>query len=172
MVEAIANSIDDKLIDSLSFKAPPGASYVTDRRSVTYHPQGSNIYTTGAGTKLFRILLTGDSWLDPSTFRVMFDVRNTETTDATKKLRCLGSPWSFFRRMRILAGGQVVEDIDSYNRVHEMMHMLTASDSRVNDYGEGFGLTLTNLRTHNTAVELPGIEMSQSQSVLFKPLSG
>ena len=167
MVEAIANGIDDKLIDGLSFKLAPGASYITDRRSVSYHPQGGNIYTPGSGAKLIRILLTGDSWLDPSTFRVMFDVRNTEQTDATKKLRCLGSPWSFFRRMRILAGGQVVEDIDSYNRVHEMMHILTASDSRINDYGEGFGPTWANLRTHNSAVELPLIEMNQSQTFLL-----
>ena len=44
MVEAIANGIEDKLIDGLSFKMNPGASYVVDRRSVTFHPQGSNIY--------------------------------------------------------------------------------------------------------------------------------
>ena len=41
MVEAIANSVEDKLIDGLSFKMQPGASYVTERKSVTYHPQGS-----------------------------------------------------------------------------------------------------------------------------------
>ena len=44
MVEAIANSLEDRLIDGLSFKLNPGASYVTDRRSATFHPQGSNIY--------------------------------------------------------------------------------------------------------------------------------
>ena len=43
MVEAIANGIEDKLIDGLSFKMNPGASYIVDRRSVTFHPQGSNI---------------------------------------------------------------------------------------------------------------------------------
>ena len=43
MVEAIANGIEDKLIDGLSFRLDPGASYVTDRRSITFHPQGSNI---------------------------------------------------------------------------------------------------------------------------------
>ena len=38
MVEAIANGIEDKLIDGLSFKMNLGASYVVDRRSVTFHP--------------------------------------------------------------------------------------------------------------------------------------
>jgi hypothetical protein len=171
MVEAIANGIEDKLIDGLSFKLSPGASYVTDRRSLTYHPQGSNNHTPGAGTKLIRLLLTSDNWLECSTFRIMFDVRNTEST-SVKKLRCLGSPWSFFRRMRILAGGQVFEDVDSYNRVHEMTRVMTAGESRVNDFGEGFGLTSTGLRGHNATLELPSVEVNQSQTVLFKPLSG
>ena len=88
MVEAIANGIKDKLIDGLSFKMKPGASYVVDRRSVTFHPQGSNIYKTKEGTKLIRILLTGDNWMDPSTLRILFQLNNDETT-ADKSLRPL-----------------------------------------------------------------------------------
>jgi hypothetical protein len=36
MVDAMANSVEDYLIEGLSFKLSPGASYVTDRRSVSY----------------------------------------------------------------------------------------------------------------------------------------
>ena len=36
MVEAMANSVEDYLIDGLSFKLSPGASYVTNRRTVTW----------------------------------------------------------------------------------------------------------------------------------------
>ena len=96
MVEAMANAVEDKLIDGLSFKMNPGASYVTDRRSVTFHPQGSNIYKTKEGTKLIRILLTGDHWMDPSTIRVLFQLNNGEATDSGKALRPLSGPWSFF----------------------------------------------------------------------------
>ena len=60
MVEAMANAVEDKLIDGLSCKMNPGASCVTDRRSVTFHFQESNIYKTKEGTKLIRIVLTGD----------------------------------------------------------------------------------------------------------------
>ena len=80
MVEAIANGIEDKLIDGLLFKLNPGVSYIIDRRSVTFHPQGSNKYSPVGGTRLIRILLTGDGWLDPSTIRVMFDIRNKTTS--------------------------------------------------------------------------------------------
>ena len=145
MVEAIANSVEDQLIDGLSFKMQPGASYVTERKSVTYHPQGSNNYKPGAGTKLIRILLTGDNWLDPSTFRIMFDVRNNGTSG--KYLYVLGGPHCFFRRMRILVAGQLVEDFDNYNRIHEMMSTLVASESRDNQAAEAFGY---NWDSHST----------------------
>ena len=142
-MESFANSVEDRLIDGLSFKLQPGASYITDRRSVSFHPQGSNIYKPSTGTKLIKILLTGDSWLDPSTFRVMFDVENLDTTVA-KRLRNISGPWSFLRRMRVVVGGQVVEDIDYYNRVHEMMSLLQAKDSRENESVEGFGQLLNH----------------------------
>ncbi len=40
MAETIANGIEDKLIDGLSFEMNPGASCLTDRQNVTHHPQG------------------------------------------------------------------------------------------------------------------------------------
>ena len=168
MVEAIANGIEDKLIDGLSFKLHPGASYVTDRRSVTYHPQGSNIYKPSAGTKLIRILLTGDNWLDPSTLRVQFTINNDET--ATKNLFVLGGPHCFFRRMRILCSGQLVEDIDQYNRIHEMMTLLISGESKGNSASEALGYNWDSdavSRDFN-----PAIKPGQGLTVLFKPLSG
>ena len=139
MVEAAANSQEDYLIDGLSFKLKPGASYINDRRSVTFHPQGSNIYTTN-GTKLIKLLITGDNWLDPSTFRVMFDLVNKESTATpNKELRILGGAHSFFKRMRILCNGAIVEDIDDYNRVSEMFSILTSGHARKNVAAEAFG---------------------------------
>ena len=44
MVDAMVNGVEDYLIEGLSFKLQPGASYVTDRRSVSYFPAGSNVY--------------------------------------------------------------------------------------------------------------------------------
>ena len=177
-MEGVANSVEDKLIDALSFKLKPGASYVQERKSVTFHPAGSNSYSSTSGVKLIKILLTGDGYLDPSTFRVMFDLVNMEPSaggGTEKELRPLGGPWTFFRRMRVLCANQVVEDIDSYNRCHELFSVLTASDSRVNVEAEGFGLDW-DIRKHATApytaAEFKGIIGGQSQTVLFKPLSG
>ena len=174
MVEAIANGIEDKLIDGLSFKMNPGASYVVDRRSVTFHPQGSNIYKTKEGTKLIRILLTGDNWMDPSTLRILFQLNNDET-DATKMLRPLSGPHAFFRRMRILVAGQLVEDIDQYNRIHEMMHVLIAKESRENDAAEAIGDIWNDRDWFNGQITVNnwlGVASQDYVTVLFKPLSG
>lgn len=180
MVESYANSIEDRLVDGLSFKLEPGASYIHERKSVTFHPQGSNVYSPTQGTKLIKIALTGKDWLDPNTFRVMFDLVNDDPvgTDA-KRLRPLSGPWSFFRRVRLMAGGQLIEDIDYYNRVHEMMEILSASDSRNNEDVEGFGYRWDEFDSPNDpnsevykVGEFKGIAEAGRQTVLFKPLCG
>ena len=95
-MEAVANNVDDALIDSLSFKLSNSASYITDRKSVTFWPSGSNIYKTQSGTKVIRFVLTNGSWLDVSTVRLMFNLVNNDST-ATKMLRTLAGAHSFFR---------------------------------------------------------------------------
>jgi hypothetical protein len=134
MVEAVANSVEDYLIDGLSFKLRPGASYVTNRRQVTFHPSGSNIYKTNSGTKVLKIQLNGDQWLDPSTVRLMFTLNNDDA-DLVKALRPISGPWAFWRRLRVMCGGALVEDFE-YNRTHEMLHIMESEDKRKNDMVE------------------------------------
>ena len=200
MVEAVANGVEDKLVDGLSFKLAPGASYVQDRRSVTFHPQGSNIYSPVQGTRMIKFTLSGDNWMDPSTFRIAFDLVNTDA-DVNKRLRPLGGPHTFFKRVRVLAGGQILEDISDYNRVHEMFSILRAKHSRENESAEGFGILFDDheyqkwqvttvdgtqpttgadggpvanlaIKRGYTAYKFAGIRAQQSQRVLFKPLLG
>ena len=64
-MESHVNATEDFLIDGLSFKMGPSASYVTQRRSVTFYPQGGNQYSP-TGVKVIKISLTGDQWLEPS----------------------------------------------------------------------------------------------------------
>ena len=175
MVEAMANSVEDYLIDGLSFKLSPGASYVQDRRSVSYFTAGSNIYQSGTGARVIRINLTGDGWLDPSTVRLVYTLRN----NAGQALRVIGGPWSFFRRVRCLVGGAIVDDVDFYNRVHEMLHILSSKNNRDNDDIEGFGYRWDsdyNYSQYDTAAHaraaLTGIAANSYRTVSFKPLIG
>ena len=126
-LESTTNAIEDHLIDSISFKLQPGAAYVTDRRSVSFFPQGSNIYKPETGTKVIKIALTGTGeWLHPSTVQLQFQLKNEENN----KMWVVGGPHSFIRRARLMCGGTVVEDIDQYNRIHEMMSVLSGDKKR------------------------------------------
>ena len=137
-MEVHANSVEDVMISGLDFKLPPGASYVTNRRSVTFHPQGSNVYRPEQGTRLIKINLASDDFLDPSTVKIMFELQNDDAT-AEKQLRLLSGPFSLFRRMRVLSGGTIIEDLDSYNRLHQMFHIMTTSEYKNNtDVESGF----------------------------------
>ena len=161
-MESHAQSVDDHLIDSLSFKLKPGASYVTDRRSVTYFPQGGNQYSP-TGVKVMKILLTGDQWLDPSTLKLQCRLRNDDTGSKPLVPFTVG-PHGFFRRFRVICGGQVIEDIDNYNRTTEMFHMMQAENKRLNDAIEGFGGTATGTPA--------SIAAGEERVVMFTPLSG
>ena len=171
-MEAVANSVDDALMDSLSFKLSNSASYVTDRNSVTFWLTGSNIYKTNSGTKVIRFVLTNDNWLDVSTVRLMFNVVNNDAP-STKMLRTISGAWSFFRRMRIMCQGSLIEDFD-YNRVHEMFEVLTSLHNRDNDEVENFGYRADTVApgTAHTTSSLPGIPGSSYQTVGFKLCSG
>ena len=161
-MESHAQSIDDSLIDSLSFKLRPGASYVTDRKSVSFFTQGGNDYQPN-GVRVIKIMLNGDAWLDPSTVKLFMDITNTTTlADAANsdlKPKVSGA-WGFFKRMRILCGGQIVEDIDEFNRLSEMYHMMKPTNKRQNDAIEGFGGVGETLGK------------GQKRTVCFTPMSG
>ena len=51
----------------------------------------------------------------------------------------VAGPWGMFRRMRLLCGGQIVEDIDQYGCFYDMFHMMKPSGKCANDSIEGFG---------------------------------
>ena len=140
-MEDLTQSAEEVLIDSLSFKLPSSGQYVVDTRSCTFHTEGSNSYSPQRGTKVIRCRLAGDgSWLDPSTFRIMFDVVNDDADRSNKKLRPTGRPLGFIRRVHISLRGQIIEDTDNYNRAPELFRILQNPNSRHNDSIEALGI--------------------------------
>ena len=196
-MEAITNAAEDYLIDGLSFKMAPGASYVTDRKSSTFWSVGSNAYTPTGGVKLLKFQLTGDdgNWLDPSSVVIQFELLNTATpvgTAGEPVLRPVGQPHLFFKRLRVLAGGQVVEDIQDFGRNSELIASLQNEFVRDNNDIQGFGARFDSSRvqamedlrvvdpTNLTSPELlagirtylPQIKAGKSKIVNFRPLCG
>jgi hypothetical protein len=138
-METQIQSVEDSLIDGLSFRLPNSANFIQDRRSVTFFPSGGDGYTP-RGVKMIKFHIAGTDWIDPSTVRVQFKLNNLSAQAPLTPLNPL--PANFFRRLRIIAGGQVIEDIDYYNRIYNLVHTLLPSERRQNDYNEGFGMPL------------------------------
>ena len=130
-LESHAQAVEDVLHESLSFKLRPSASYVTDRKFVTFWPQGSSEYKVTGGVKVIKININGTDWLDPSSVKLHFIVKNN---DATTTLRpFVNGIHNWFRRLRVIIGGQVVEDIDNYNRVCQMFTLMMDKHKQLND---------------------------------------
>ena len=172
-MESIASASDDVLIDALSYKLGNSASYITDRKSVTFFPSGSNIYSTESGTKVIKFSLNSEGWLDPSTVRINFNLVNKDT-DAAKFVRPLQGGHSFFRRLRISANGAMLEDINDYNRIHQMFEMLTSVHNRDNGDISGFGYRSDSVAPgdNQSLTSLPGIAQGSYQTVSMKLCSG
>ena len=138
-MEHHVQSVDDASIGGLSYKLKPGASYVSDRRSVTFFASGGNQYSP-SGVEVCKFNIVADQWLDPSTFRVMFTVNNigNPASETTQPLHW--NPAVMFRRARVIAGGQIIEDIYDSNRLSLMLTALRSQDDQKEIAMEGFGL--------------------------------
>jgi len=176
-MESLANSVEDYLIEGLSFKLRPGASYVTNRRNVTWYASGAQSYVSGTGARVIRLQINGDGWVDPSTIRFVYTLNNLDQR-GDRYLRTIGGPWSFFRRARCIYQGAIVDDIDQYHRTHEMFSILTSQANRDDADIEGFGWRWDDdvhytpngpaLAQDNTR----SIPTNSSKTVSFKPLLG
>lgn len=155
IMESHAQSVEDNLIDSLSFKLRPGASYVTDRRSCSYFSQGNQF--SPSGVKVIKMQLnSADGWLDPSTVKLFMNIKNDGDEPITPRVK---GAWGMFSRLRVLCSGAICEDIDHYGRLHEQFDMMRPVEKRANDAIEGFG---------DGASLAPG----QERIVAFTPMSG
>ena len=181
-MEHHAQSIDDALIGGLSYKLKAGASYVTNRRSVSYFASGGNSYAPN-GVKVMKFNLTGDQWLDPSTFRVAFQLNNHNPAQssgfATPVTPLHWNPAVFFRRARLICGGVVVEDIDDFNRLSLMLTSLMTEDEQTTMAIEGFGHYDRKITAEDDTRASYRFEdfdyagqVMDNRRVMFKPLMG
>ena len=115
-----------------------------NRRSVSYFASGGNSYSPN-GVKVMKFNITGDQRLDPSTFRLMFQLNNNNSNAAGSPIYVQPLSWNpavFFRRARLICGGQVVEDIDNLNRLSPMLTDLLPEDDQSDIACEGLGVLI------------------------------
>jgi hypothetical protein len=81
--------------------------------------------------------------------------------------------------MRILAGGQVLEDIDYNSRAHEQFRTCSTTNNRNNEKIAGTGQYTNWINTWGSHPYMPatnadnfgGVYPGDSQTVMFKPLA-
>jgi len=78
----------------------------------------------------------------------------------------------------VFISGATCDDIDNYNRTHEMLHILTSKANRDNDDASGFGRRWDDQDYQASSgylfgpTDYPGIASGASRIVYFKPLLG
>ena len=140
-LETTAASLEEKLLDELQFNLKPGANYVTRRESVTMYPSGSGGYQYNS-VKVIRIPLqaAAGQWLDPSTLNINWDFKSNAPADVTSgsdqnrnRIKLNSGQHNLWSRLRILVGGQTLEDISYYNRLYDM-YLKMAPESYLKNY--------------------------------------
>ena len=118
-LESHVASAEDVLIGGLDFRMPSTGQYVVDKRMVTMQPQSGN-YFSSQGLRLIRFTLAGTTdWLIPETLRLSFVVQNLDEDNPIQPVTIY--PGSIFQRLRVLASGQALEDINCYARLQETL---------------------------------------------------
>ena len=109
---------------------PIAISSKSQRRE--FFPEGGSEYGPNGGGKpnIIRIPINADSMLDVQNSYLKFDL-----ITSVKKMG-LDLPQSFIKRLRILSGGTVLEDIDQYGRLYAGI-LYPAQANRANVKGEG-----------------------------------
>jgi hypothetical protein len=160
---------EDKLLDSLHFAGKTSASYVTERRNVSFAPQAASNFTP-QGVRLMRFNLADQNgWLDGSTLRLVFTLHNA-TANPLRPI--VDSPASMFRRMRVIGNGSaMIEDIEEYGRVFEMFSLLQSSARRYNARAETWGSTDLVSSTFNDPGRSDPIPGNSARTVVVKLLS-
>jgi hypothetical protein len=122
--------------DGLSYKLPPTANYLIDRRSVQFFTSSAGTFTA-QGVRNFAITMTSENgFADLHTCRLAFRIKNAAADNGDPDLDVAGvgggaaagnvfrlkpkgsGPWAFISRLRVFAGGQLIEDLYPYSRVH------------------------------------------------------
>ena len=136
-LDANQQAADQVLIGQLNYKLPPTASYVIDRRAVSFFTNSAGTFSP-TGVRTFRIQLNSDAaWADLNTLSLSFGIKNTGAANTALKCKTDG-PWSLISRLRVYCSGTVVEDLMHYGRLHQTFYELSSDDMKKTEGMRGF----------------------------------
>ena len=169
---------EDRLIDGLHFAGRNTASYIVNRRDATFHPSSASNFKP-SGVRLMRWNLADQAgWLDGNSVRLIFTLNNLMTAPTQGQAPATGAlrpksdtPAGMFRRLRILAGGSEIENIEDYGRVHQMFSTLLPSNVRMNNVAEGWAGEAVPVSLSHPADDVSSIFAQESRTLCVQLLS-
>ena len=118
----------------------------------------------------FNLTSQQDGWLDPSSLRLHFRIRNTAAAGANNGLLPASGCHCFFQQMRILIGGTEVERIEPYLLCHELFRVaLNTPQSQVEQGVEDGRVFQPAVYPPVTPARIPA---QAYRSVTLTPLAG
>jgi hypothetical protein len=123
-------------VKEFDFSLPEAASYIVDKQQVTFSPETGNTYSHNSGARLLRFKLGSHNWLNPKSLSLQYTLKNKAPADSA--LRPFQQPYQFFKRMRVLLKGALLDDIDDYNRVCEILNLCKPENEYNNILDNGF----------------------------------
>ena len=104
----------------------------------TFYPSSVSTYSSNSNS-VIRFNLTGgaNEWINLRSRLIGFTLINADN-DGTKELRPAYKPSSFFQRMQVMAGSNVIAEIPDLNRYEAMTAILRDDGSR--NYTDNLGL--------------------------------
>ena len=111
---------EDVLIDGLRFQPPSSTSnYVVSCRQGQYLGESGNRHDP-ASSRVIRFRLADTGFLESSSCRLALTVTNLHTANLTP----IATAGSLFRRVRLFAASQLVEDITEYSVMNTLQQRL------------------------------------------------
>ena len=111
----IATAGEAPLLQALDYSLAPSSTAIISRRThLRAYPTSASTFTP-TGTKICRIRLGGDDYVDASTVRLQFTINNL---DASNKLVPLTGAWGVWQQVYLRSGGTEIDSIPYYNRYH------------------------------------------------------
>ena len=145
-MEAHLTSGNDFLLEGLSFKPPHNtANYCLANRSVQYFAESGNKFDP-VSSRVIRFRIADQGFLEASSVRLKFTLTNLKGEELTPNAPCL----SMFRRARLFASSQLVEDVTELATQASLTTRLLPADRKLNDSIEGHPLVNAYLDTYTT----------------------
>lgn len=114
----IAQAGEAPLAMGLNYELPPTNTAVVSRRQhVRAYPTSASSLSV-AGTRTARIRLGGDDFLDTSSVRLMYTIKNLED----KALKPAGGPWTCWAQVFLRSQGVEMDNQPNYGRFHQQFY--------------------------------------------------